>query len=266
MRTQRRETWLPAIILLLAACTAAPPPSDAGTPGRSTAPSASADALPSSEGLARPPLDEIPTDGSCDEDRICLGVLEPGRHEVTYFEPPFSFRVEDEGWVNVRASGGLVLFLDRTAPGDELSIYQGARARTFDNKLVAGQGRSPEEFVAWLAQRADLAVTSPEATTVGGLHGWWMDVTVLQSAPRGLSDCPAEPCVAIASGIEPTDMPTWEWELRLWARAAYRIYALDADGRTVLIVMTAWDEVDLPGAAERMGRIVDSMAFTPSPT
>jgi hypothetical protein len=267
MRTARRQwTFLAVIVaaMLLSACGTNPVGSPgAESLGASPAASMSPEAVASATPVARPPVDEIPTDGSCDEDRVCLGVLEPGTYSVPNFDPPFDVDIADDGWVNVRASGGMVLFVDRTAPGDELVLYQGAAPRTFDNKLVAGLGRSPREFMTWLSQRADLDVTEPEAVTLGGLDGWQVDVTVLPDARNGLGDCPTEPCVAIASGLDPAEMPSWTWELGIWAGAAYRLYALDVDGQTVLVVMTAWDATTLDATVDRMQRIVDTIVFGP---
>jgi hypothetical protein len=264
----RRFLAAAAVAMVLTACAG-----ETATPGASADPQPSVGAIASATaslaGESAQPVSGAPTrpqrwevwGGSCEENRVCLGPLEAGTHQVDYFMPAFSFEVADDGWVNQRASGGLVYIDDMTALGDGIGLFQRAAPRTFDGKLVPGMGSAADAFVSWLTQRTDLDVGQPRETEQGGLSGWVADLVVRDDAPSGVGDCPADPCVAIASGIDPAELPSWEWELDLWAGATFRIYVLDAGDQTDLILMVAWDGTQPDPSMGRLQPVVDSITF-----
>jgi hypothetical protein len=201
------------------------------------------------------------TDGSCEEDRACFGVLKAQSYRAEYFDPVIRFSIPHRGYVNTRSSGGIVNIISVEAPGDEITLFQRASPRTADDKPVAGVGTSVRDFVSWLTARDDLLVTKPKATTLGGLHGMWMDIAVREDAGSAISDCPGDPCVLIAYGIDDSEHATWAWDVGIWRGAAVRAYVLDAGTERLLVTVFAWDGSDLENVVAEFQPIIDSIRF-----
>jgi hypothetical protein len=68
----------------------------------------------------------------------------------------------------------------------------------------------------------------------------------------------------LAVALDPAEMPSWGWELRLWRGAALHIWILDAGTHRVLLVATAWDGSQLDQVVARVQPIVDSVQFVES--
>jgi hypothetical protein len=248
-----------ATTLTLTACGAAGNPSQSplatDSPEPSTSDDGTAVVVP-----ARP--NDIPTDGGCDENRRCFGVLQPGSYQTEFLDPNFSFEIAGSGWVNTQSSGGELNLLSLESPGDELVFLQRATARSADGERVAGVGATAAEMSTWFASRTDLMATGADPVSIGGLGGLTFDITVLPDASPTLRDCPAEPCVMLIGGKDPAEMPSWVWDLALWRGAAMRIWLLDAEGQVVALQVTAWDGSQLEELVTRVQPIIDSITFT----
>jgi hypothetical protein len=220
-------------------------------------------ALPSTTASPSPvprPTD-IPVDGSCEPERDCLGILDPGTYRSDLFDPPVAYTVPVTGWQNWRNSGGMVVLLPLGARGNELVLMQDATPRTADGRVPSGVGDGAAGFVAWLASRPDLEVSEPQATSIGGLSGQSVELRVRDDASNGINGCPARPCVAIAYGIDSATRPTWTWNLNVWRGAASRLTVLENGDRLVLLVVTAWYANELETLLDSSRPIVDSMQF-----
>jgi hypothetical protein len=226
-----------------------------GPPEESASPSATA----SPSAVPRPT--DIPVDGSCEPERDCLGILEPGTYRSDLFDPPVAYTVPVDGWQNWRNSGGMVVLLPLDPRGDELVLMQDATPRTADGRVPSDVGEGAAGFVAWLASRTDLDVSEPQAASIGGLGGQSVELRVRDDAPNGINGCPARPCVAIAYGIDSATRPTWTWDLYVWRGAASRLTVLENGDRLVLLVVTAWYGDELGALLDRSQQIVASIRF-----
>jgi hypothetical protein len=219
---------------------------------------------PSQAGLVPPRPTDIPDDGTCEPDRQCLGLLEPGSYQTEFLDPNFSFTISEPGWQNLQSSGGELDIRPLDAPGDELHFLQDPSVRTANGRAVGGIGSTVDELTAFWAGRSDLVIDGMQPTAVGGLEGVELDVTLSASAPDALNGCPVEPCVMLAASLDPAEMPSWLWELSLWRGAAKHIWVLDAGSHRVLLVATAWDGSQLDELVARFQPIVDSIQFVES--
>ena len=229
----------------------------------SQAPVPSLPASPTStEAAGVPPRpSDIPVDGTCEPDRRCFGLLESGSYQTEFLNPNFSFTISEPGWENLQSSGGELDIRPLDAPGDELRYLQDPSVRTANGRAVGGIGSTVDELTAFWAGRGDLIIEGLEPAAVGGLEGVELDVTLSASAPDALNGCPAEPCVMLGASLDPAEMPTWLWELRLWRGAALHIWILDAGSHRVLLVATAWDASRLDQLVVRVQPIVATIRY-----
>jgi hypothetical protein len=204
---------------------------------------------------------DIPEDGTCEPDRRCFGLLEPGTYRTEFLDPNFSFTISETGWESLRASGGELDIRPLDAPGDELRYLMDPSVRTANGRAVGGIGSTVDELTAFWAGRSDLVIEGLQPAAVGGLEGVQFNLTLSASASDSANGCPAEPCVMLAAALDPAEMPTWLWELRLWRGAALHIWILDAGSHRVLLVATAWDGSQRDELVARFQPIVDSIQF-----
>lgn len=227
-------------------------------------PSVAATPSPTHAGLVAPRPTDIPDDGTCEPDRQCLGLLEAGSYQTEFLDPNFRFSISEPGWQNLRSSGGELDIRPLDAPGDELRYLQDPSVRTANGRAVGGIGSAVDELTAFWAGRSDLVIDGLQPTAAGGLEGVELDVTLSASAPDALNGCPAKQCVMLAASLDPAEMPTWLWELRLWRGAAMHIWILDAGSHRVLLVATAWDGSKLDELVARFQPVIDSLQFVES--
>lgn len=237
MRRSRRLTTTAIVLLALAgvACQAAP---TGGT--ASVAPSlpASPSATPKPIGLPRPT--DVPTDGTCEEGHACLGVLISGKdYSTTDFLPHVTFSVPDPGWENLVDSEGTFQLLPIATPGDGILFFREPKA---SGSGASSVGSTVGDLAAWVQGNPQLAVSTPEAVTIGGLAGLSMDIRLAADARNQDPSCPVQVCVPIFKGLDPTPPVEWDWD---WASAgteAQRLYLVTAtDGTVVAIFVDSLD-------------------------
>lgn len=217
------------------------------TPGASPTP------LPTS--TARPA--DIPTDGTCEEGFECLGLLEPGPHATTLFTPAMTFRIPAR-WENLQQSVGYMDLRPVDRPGDAVEFDALPRPRNGDGSYALGVGTSAEAFATWLASRPDLETSGVLRIAVAGRSVPYVEFTVRAGEERGLTGCPGSPCVAIASGLDPRERPTWGWDLVAGRGGAYRVYIVGDGENRYLIAVVAWS------AAERQQLFAEADAIIAS--
>jgi len=232
-------------------------------PSQAPIPSLPVTPTPSEAGVLPRPTD-IPGDGTCEPDRRCFGLLEPGTYRTEFLDPNFSFTISEPGWQNLRSSGGMLDIRPLDAPGDELWYLMDPSVRTANGRAVAGIGSTVDELTAFWSGRSDLTIEGLRPAAVGGLEGVELDITLSASAPDAVDGCPTEPCVMLGASLDPAEMPSWLWELTLWRGAAVHIWILDAGSHRVLLVATAWDGRHLDELVARLQPIVDSLQFLES--
>jgi len=254
----RRLITTAIVLLALAgvACQAAP---TGGTASVAPSPSASPSATPKPVSLPRPT--DIPTDGTCEEGHGCLGVLTPGTdYSTTDFLPHVTFSVPDAGWENLVDSQGTFQLLPIATPGDGIFFFREPKASGAGTSSV---GSTAGDLAAWVQGNPQLAVSTPEAVTIGGLAGVSMDIRLAADARNEDPSCPVQVCVPIFKGLEPTPPVEWDWD---WASAgteAQRLYLVTwTDGTVVAIFVDSLDGTSLDILAAQAELILQTVHFS----
>jgi hypothetical protein len=227
-----------AIVGCTAAQSANPSPTPAGTEA------ASASVAPSQRG--RPPCPNPEQAGTC------LGVLSAGTYSTTSFTPPITYAVPDDGWSNGEDRVGIFALL---APGesfagleadtsDWIGVFRsvGAAAAGCDEKVEPGVV-SAHALTDFFTSQPGLVVTEPQLTSVGGLSGLMIDLSL---APGWTETCPLPfpdvPLVNLLMGTGPSEglgvLVEAGWTTRLYLLDFeddnIAIYVMDHPGRLSL--------------------------------
>lgn len=230
-----------ALTLILAftivGCTAAqsanPSPTSVGTEG------AAASVAPSL--AARPPCPYPGRGGTC------LGVVSAGTYSTTSFTPSITYTVPHDGWSNGEDRVGIFVLL---APGesfagveadtsDWIGVFRsvGAAAAGCDEEVEPGVV-SAQALTDWFTRQPGLVVTEPQPTSVGGLSGLMIDLSL---APDWTGTCPFIPDIPLVSLLYGTGLSEG---LGVVVEASWttRLYLLDFEGSNVAIYV-----MDHPG-------------------
>jgi hypothetical protein len=240
-RLARRGARAALIVILaftMVGCTAAPSanpsPTSAGT-------EAAASVAPSLTGRPRCPVWPPERGGTC------LGVLSAGTYSTTSFTPSITYTVPHDGWANMEDRDGIFVLL---APGesfagveadtsDWIGVFRsvGAAAAGCDEKVEPGVV-SAQALTDYFARQAGLVVTKPQPTSVGGLSGLMIDLSL---APGWTQTCPFIPDIPLVNlliGTGPSELgvvveATWTTRLYLldFGNENIAIYVMDHPGR-----------------------------------
>ena len=240
------------------AATVAPAPTVAASLAAATATSKpTATPLPT----AIPRRLDFPTDGTCEPDHTCLGVLEPGAHHSEVFTPGLAFTTAHAGWENLEQAGGAFDLTSITAPGDAITFFRGARAANRDGSPATSVEGSVAGLEAWLATNPALVTTVATPITIGGLKGQWSDVTISPNATDRGPDCPTTACVQFLHGRDPSSKPTWVWEAGVASSERARLYLLDWKEDVVAILVDSLDGTTFDALTKEADAILASVAF-----
>jgi serine/threonine-protein kinase len=126
----------------------------------------------------------------------CLGELTPGTHHSTSLQPKLTYTVP-AGWTNETDHVGNVNLIpprndwQESSTNNGMSDYLGVFPSIAVAKSWCGDGHgaihTPAAFAAWLRRQPGMAVTRPEAVTLGGLRGY---VVTIRVAPGWTKPCP----------------------------------------------------------------------------
>lgn len=238
------------------ATSVAPPPSASSS---QTAVTARPVATPLPVAVPRPT--DLPTDGTCEEEHSCLGVIAPGSHHTAVFSPGFSFSVASAGWENLEDAGGNFGLESTTTPGDAIFFFRRPRATTPDGEIDSIGGSTSESLTAWLAANKALTVTPAKAVTIGGLSGSQLDVAIAPGETAHQSDCPVQVCVLVFKGKDPSSKPTWEWDWGSAGPELQRFYLLQAPDDSILIAVDSLDGTTFDSLTKEGDAIVASLNF-----
>lgn len=208
---------------------------------------------------------------------LCLGDLDPGQHFTAQFNPfvPRSAYVYDygrlsytvpEGWSDaVDGPDGFTL-VEQAAPAigaiDVSSTAMAdSQAAGCPGTLEPGVGRTAAALSTWLTTLPGVAARTPASTSVGGLSGYTLDVTI---KPSWTQTCPysrGKPMVPLfTNGL--SDDINFDWGVA--AGEKVRLFLLDLpDGRTMLIHVGAPDEATWDAFIADAMPIVETFAFHP---
>jgi hypothetical protein len=177
----------------------------------------------------------------------CHGVLSAGTYSTTSFTPSITYTVPDDGWANGEDRVGIFVLL---APGesfagveadtsDWIGVFRsvGAAAAGCDEEVEPGVV-SAQALTDWFTSQPGLVVTEPQPTSVGGLGGLMIDISL---APGWTETCPFIPDIPLVNlliGTGPSELgvvveATWTTRLYLldFNDDNIAIYVMDHPGR-----------------------------------
>jgi hypothetical protein len=235
--------------------------SAAGTlaPTSAAASTAVASTPPATLPVAVPRPDNIPSDGSCeDEDSSCLGVLEPGKaYSSKVFKPTVSFKVPTSGWINQFDGAGDIGLQSLDPAGDAIMFFRNPRS------VDPSVGTKVDDIAMWLATYDKLTVTPFEPVKLGGLEGLTMDIAAASGATSTGDGCPVQVCIAMLRGDDPDpkDPYQWHWDWGSAGPERMRLYLLtDPDG-TVAVVVDSVDGATFDSLISTWEKIAPTIKF-----
>lgn len=195
----------------------------------------------------RPPCPTGPERGGS-----CLGELPAGTHSTTSFIPSMTYTVPDDGWYNGEDRAGIFVL---SAPGESfagveadtsewIGVFRtvGAAAAGCDEEVEAGVV-SAQAMTDWFTSQPGLVVTEPQPTSVGGLSGLMIDLSL---ASGWTETCPLPfpdvPLVNLLMGTGPSEglgvLVEASWTTRLYLLDFeddnIAVYVMDHPGRLSL--------------------------------
>jgi hypothetical protein len=180
----------------------------------------------------------------------CLGDLDPGRHVSAAFNPwtppqawqydygRFSY-VVPEGWRNTEDGGDGYALAKQNAPaGTDAGIHiwqdivPNAQTATCANAPAPGVSHTARAIATWLASLPSLRTTAPKSVTVGGLHGYTLDLSM---NPASKSTCPwmnGKPAASLFINSDPSSQFGWGIGLD----GSMRAFLVDLGPRRTLLI------------------------------
>jgi hypothetical protein len=174
--------------------------------------------------------------------------LPPGTYISEVFDTPLTYTVPD-GWKMFEDEPGQFGLALLENDGPCLCIWRDVRAaaKSCAEEPEPSVGSSASDIAGWLSMHEGLITTDPEPVSVGGLHGYMIDVRM---DPDWTNDCPfsnGEPIVMTLVGTDISAGVHWGTD----KSSAQRYYLLDlgedgADGNIAITVEVCcgaqWDE------------------------
>ena len=232
------------------------PSAPAVSPNAATSPSASA--LP----LSLPRPTDIPTDGTCKDEHVCLGLLAPG---VTYhtqaFEPAMSFTVPSSDWENLVDAGYVFQLQWISEPGDAIVFFREPTALEPDGITSAKADATVAGLTDWLSSHPLLEVTPATSVTIGGLSGMSMDIRIAPGAVNRVPECPVQTCVVIFKGQDSTAKPPWHWDWGSIDGETQRLYLLTASDGVIAIFVDSFDGTTFDALVQASDQILAGLTF-----
>jgi hypothetical protein len=177
----------------------------------------------------------------------CLGVLSAGTYSTTSFIPSITYTVPDDGWSNGEDRVGIFVLL---APGesfagveadasDWIGVFRsvGAASAGCDEEVEPGVV-SAQALTDWFTRQPGLVVTEPQPTSVGGLSGSMIDLSL---APNWTGTCPFIPDIPLLNLLMGTG-PSEGLGVLVEASWTTRLYLLDFEDDNIAIYV-----MDHPG-------------------
>jgi len=245
--------------LALVACQSAGGDGSPGAQAGSTSPTASPSTTPQPVALPRPT--DIPTDGTCEDDHVCLGLLGAGTtYHTKAFAPAITLRMPVAAWENLADEAAVFQLLPIGTPGDAIAFFRGARAVAADGSFAQVKA-TVDGLTTWLGSHELLHVTPAKRVTVGGLSGLTMDITIAPGAVSHPSDCPVQTCVTIFKGQDLSARPPWHWDWGSAGTETQRLYLLKATDGVVAIFVDSLDGTTFDTLTSSADRILAGVKF-----
>lgn len=217
--------------------------------------------------------------GCTDDQGWCLGDLASGTHQSNVFTPlvppadwqydygRFSYTVPD-GWANFGdfpthyrlakqgASENTAIFLwaDVVAHSQDASCSRTAEP---------GVGRTASAITDWLTTLPGLVATTPTPVTVGGLAGFWLDLSVAADWTQICPYSEGKPLVMtfVDSDVDSHPGPEgFDWNIGAGGYSRYFLLDL-GDGRTLLIEIGASDKASWDALVADAMPLINTFTF-----
>jgi hypothetical protein len=211
--------------------------------------------------LTRPT--DMPTDGVCEAERVCLGVVQAdSTQHADVFTPHFTFTVPPGQWQNRDQSDGTFTLESIDNPGDFMAFYRSPTATKADGSPVTpAVGTSVAALSAWLTSNPLVTASAPMPVTVARLHGIRTDIAVAPGAASHPADCPVQACVGIFRGLDSARLPSWEWDWAIASGEQARVYLLTSPDGVFAIIVDSLDGTTLQALMNDATRLLASLQF-----
>ncbi len=190
--------------------------------------------------LARPT--DLPTNGACEPERTCLGVLGDWTQHADVFTPHFTFTSPRGKWQNRDQSDGTLTLESIDNPGDFIAFYRLPTATNADGSPVRPSVASTAAALsAWLGSNSSLLAAANRRLTVGGLEAIETDVAVAPGNTSRPEGCPVVACVGVFKGTDPARLPSWQWDWAIASGEKARIYLVNSPQGVFAIIVDSLD-------------------------
>jgi hypothetical protein len=146
----------------------------------------------------------------------CLGTLAAGTYRTTLFRPAIGYTVTD-GWSNFEDTPGNFLLVPPwgSLPGvnagtsDYVGIYMRVAAARSPGCAPGPSrtvGRSARAISTWIGRNRGLVVSRRASVSVGGLHGFVIDIQMRTSWKKTCPYSGGLPVVQLISGVSPSHL------------------------------------------------------------
>ena len=216
--------------------------------GQSANPSPSSGSSEAASVSVAPSLTGRPPCPAAEGGGTCLGLLSAGTYSTTSLAPSMTYTVPEDGWANWEDRERTFALL---APGesfagvetdtsDWIGVFRsiGAAVPGCDKEVEAGVV-SAQALTDWFTSQPGLVVTEPQPTSIGGLSGLMIDLSL---APSWTETCPFHvPDVPLVNLLRGTG-PSQTLSVLVAAGWTTRLYLLDFEDDNVAIYV-----MDHPG-------------------
>ena len=216
-----------------------------------------------------PPRSQCPTNT-----QPCVPELDPGQHSSTAFTPTIRYIVPG-GWINTLdergqfdlryAAGGQYTYPDGSTFHDGISIFRRPVAESATSRVpLDGIGTTADDLAQWLVAHADLVASDATPTTIGGVAGDRLTLS-LPNGPRASPDhCTTDHGEPRCESLFLSGDPAAGFGFGLVGPEVAVVYLLDLPrGDTVMVVIDDTDGLDQPGLEAAALPIVESLSFSP---
>lgn len=217
--------------------------------------------------------------GCTDDQGWCLGDLASGSHQSNVFTPlvlpadwqydygRFSYTVPD-GWANIEDFPTHYRLAKQGAP-DSTAIFLWAdvvphsQDASCSRTAEPGVGRTASAITDWLTTLPGLVATTPTPVTVGGLSGFWLDLSVAADWTQTCPYSEGKPLVMtfVDSDVDSNPGPEgFDWNVLAGGYARYFLLDL-GDGRTLLIEIGASDKASWDAFVADAMPVIETFVF-----
>ena len=217
-------------------------------------------------------LMDCPTEGD-----NCLGPVDAGTYSSQFFDPflapggtwnprfdALGYTVPD-GWINVE--DWPQFFQLRPS-----SVAEGTTVILTSNIVISNQaeacsevqdptiGTTASEMSSWLSTATGVVASAPQPVTIGGLDGFWLDVSLDPAWTQPCTWSDGKPVRVLLAHPDAADDFAWAIETNHEARLIF----LDVpDGRALLILVEARSPADFDAFVDEATPVVESFVFNP---